>query len=162
MSSFALFLQRSLSSPRPRPRPRPREPHERLRGADEPANERTRSARPFLLHHGFPYPEPPPTFPSSQPGCGRAQVFFIKGFIADSQPLAEEGCGSYLILHPTPRLSRHGGQVTEQPVLSHCQPFSGKPLTLTQRSPKTQLQVPSSFPPTHRPHRNSQSIQQSQ
>lgn len=80
-------------------------------------------------------------------------MFFIKGFIADSQALAEEGCGSYLILHPTPRLSQHGGQVTEQPVLSHCQPFSGKPLTLTQRSPKTQLQVPSSFPPTHRPHK---------
>lgn len=60
-------------------------------------------------------------------------MFFIKGFIADSQARAEEGCESYLILHPAPRPSQHGGQVPEEPVLSHRQPFSEKPLTLIRR-----------------------------
>ena len=112
-----LFLQGPFSSPRPRAR------SETLRGADEPADE-WMECKLLSSPSSLPTLRSPP-FPSSLPGWGRAQVFFIKGFTADSQAPAEEGCRSYLILHPTPRLSQHSGQVTKGPVLSHCQSFCG-------------------------------------
>lgn len=107
-------------------------------------------ARSSLRHHHF----SPLTLgsPSSQPGCGRAQVVFITGFIADSQAPAEEGCRGDLILHPAPRLGQRSGPPTAGPVLSHSQPFSR-----ARGSPKTQLQAPSLFRPTPRPHCSSPS-----
>lgn len=138
----SLCLLSPLCLQHPHSPPRPRARSETLRGADGPANEpmqcKVLSSPPSL-----PALRSPP-FPSLLPGWGRVQVFFIKSFIADSQAPAEEGCRSYLILYPTPRLSQHSGQVTEGPVLAHCPSFWG---SLSGHPRPSSRPQPHSLPP---------------